>query len=172
MMENQTIDKLIEYSNKYYNIYKQPEQSLFHTIISCVCSQQVSFVIGRNIRNQLYELCGFPLTIENIKKIDLYEIKNLSQERIDLINQLIHINYEEECSIILNKCIKLKGFGEWTFGAVSILMGLSDNINLYRDSYIRKNLMIYTNDKNMKIKDCKQYISLFENDQTKICYFL
>lgn len=172
------VSNLICYAKKYIHLYKQPKQNIFHTIVACVCSQQVSFQIGRNIRKQLYEEYGFPLTVEKIDN-DIHSLnkpENLTYERQKLIIKICEIckSYDEpedSHNEILEKISELKGIGKWTIDAVSILLGLSDTINLSSDAYVRKNLCFY-HDKNMKIKDCHKFIAQAEDDQTKVCYFL
>jgi 3-methyladenine DNA glycosylase/8-oxoguanine DNA glycosylase len=171
------MELLISYSEKYQNLYKQPNQSVFHTVISCICSQQVQFQIGRGIRKELYKKCGFPLTPNKVREIDLSEIKNLTLGRRNLILEVCEIveaydspdnDGEKE---ILDEIFALDGIGEWTKNAVSILLGLSDAINLSNDAYIRKNISLYLS-KPVVFKECHNFISLAADDQTKVCYFL
>lgn len=165
------MDLLINNTVKYEDYYKQPINPIFHIACGCICSQQVAFNVGRNIRSSLYKLCGFPLTREAILNNDLTQIKNLTSSRIELIKNIANIDDGRSNIEILNDYIKLKGFGKWTYNAICILLDISDNINLSSDAYIRKNLSIYTGLK-MNEKDCFDYISKAENNQTKICYLL
>jgi len=162
---------LIDSAIKYEDYYKQPINPIFHVACGCICSQQVAFNIGRNIRSSLYKLCGFPLTREAILNNDLSIIKNLTLSRIELIKNMANIDDSRSNIEILDDYYKLKGFGKWTYNAVSILLNINDNINLSSDAYIRKNLSLYINIK-MTEKQCFDYISKAENNQTKVCYFL
>lgn len=162
------MDLLINSAIKYENYYKQP---IFHVACGCICSQQVAFNVGRNIRSSLYKLCGFSLTREAILNNDLSQIKNLTVSRIELIKNMANIDDSRSNIEILDDYTNLKGFGKWSFSAISILLDISDNINLSSDAYIRKNLSIYTGIK-MNEKQCFDYISKAENNQTKICYLL
>lgn len=165
------MEALIDSAIKYEIYYKQPINPIFHIACGCICSQQVPFNVGRNIRSSLYKLCGFPLTKESVLNNDLSQIKNLTLPRIELINNMALIDDSRSNIEILDDYINLKGFGKWTYGAISILLNISDDINLSSDAYIRKNLSIYTGLK-MNEKDCFDYISKAENNQTKICYLL
>jgi len=165
------MELLIDSAIKYENYYKQPINPIFHVACGCVCSQQVAFNVGRNIRSSLYKLCGFPLTREAIINNDLTQIKNLTNARIELIKNMANIDDTRPNIDILNDYIKLKGFGSWSYNAIAILLDISDNINLSSDAYIRKNLSLYTGNK-MSEKDCFDYISKAENNQTKVCYLL
>ncbi len=159
------------YAEKYENLYIQPRYSLFHTIISCVTSQEVNFNTGRSIRKQLYKKCGFPLIIENVNKCDLTCIKGLTEGKRKLIEEIVE-NYEETLSDVelLEKYSKLRGIGEWTINAVSILLGLSEDINLSSDQYIRKNMSFYIG-KQITNKEIFLLINQCEN-KTKVSYFL
>ena len=165
------MEKLIIYATTYQHLYKQPIYGIFHTACGCIVGQQVAFNIGRNIRKQLYEICGYPLTRDKVLKADLSSIKYLTPERKSLLLKLANIDDVRPISDVLNDYSALKGFGPWTYGAVSILTGISNTINLYTDSYIRKNLCIYTNSK-MTIKNCNNYITNAGENQTGICYLL
>lgn len=165
------MELLINNAIKYEDYYKQPINPIFHIACSCVCSQQVAFNIGRNIRSSLYKLCGFPLTREAIINNDLSTIQNLTFSRIELIKNMADIDDSRPNIEVLNDYINLKGFGKWSYGAISILLNINDNVNLASDAYIRKNLMIYTGLK-MNEKDCFNYILTAENNQNKICYLL
>jgi len=165
------MELLINSAIRYESYYKQPINPIFHVACGCVCSQQIAFNIGRNIRSSLYKLCGFPLTREAIINNDLSQIKHLTDSRIELIKKMANINDNRPNIEILDDYISLKGFGKWSYGAISILLDINDNINLSSDAYIRKNLIIYTGTK-MTEKDCFNYISKSENNQTKICYLL
>jgi 3-methyladenine DNA glycosylase/8-oxoguanine DNA glycosylase len=133
--------------------------------------QQVAFNIGRNIRKQLYEMCGNPIKREAILNADLTKIKNLTIERANLLKEMAKIDDTCEVKIVLESYSNLKGFGVWSHDAVSILLDISDTINLSTDSYICKNLAIYLN-KPITKKSCHDYISIAENYQTIVCYFL
>ena len=162
---------LINNAIKYENYYRQSINPIFHVSCGCVCGQQVAFNVGRNIRSSLFKLCGFPLTREAIINNDLTQIKNLTDSRIELIKNMANIDDNRPNIEILNDYSNLKGFGKWSVGAVSILLDINDDINLSSDAYIRKNLSIYTGLK-MNEKDCFNYISKAENNQSKICYLL
>jgi 3-methyladenine DNA glycosylase/8-oxoguanine DNA glycosylase len=165
------MELLIDSAIKYENYYKQPINPIFHVACGCICGQQVAFNIGRNIRSSLYKLCGFPLTRESILSNDLSQIKNLTNSRIELIRNMANVDDNRSNIEILNDYNNLNGFGKWTVNAVSILLNINDNINLSSDAYIRKNLKLYTELK-MTEKDCFNYISKAENNQTKVCYLL
>jgi len=165
------MDKLIQNAIKYESFYKQPTYPIFHIACGCVCGQQVAFNVGRNIRSDIYKLCGFPLTRQSILNNDLTQIKNLTISRIELIKNMANIDDTRSNIDILNDYFKLKGFGNWTYGAISILLEIDDNVNLTTDAYIRKNISIYNGIK-MTQKDCFNYISKAENNQSKICYLL
>ena len=165
------MELLIESAIKYENYYKQPIHPIFHVACGCVCSQQVAFNVGRNIRSSLYKLCGFPLTREAILNNDLTQIKNLTDSRIELIKNMAKIDDDRLNTDVLNDYINLKGFGKWSYSAVSILLNIDDNVNLSSDAYIRKNLITYSGVK-MTEKDCFSYISKAEHNQSKICYLL
>jgi 3-methyladenine DNA glycosylase/8-oxoguanine DNA glycosylase len=176
------MDTLINYAEKYEIYYKQDILPIFHVACSCVTSQQVSFTVGRAIRKQLYEICGFPLTREKLSSIDLTKINNLTSTRIELLKQIANVIVVDRSDIdILNDYSKLKGFGKWTHGAVSILLGLDNNVNLSSDAYIRKNLALYCDSNTCKMseKACRDYIETANNynnsdgnNMTKICYLL
>lgn len=139
-----------------------------------ISSQQVAFNVGRNIRSSLYKLCGFPLTREAMINNDLSQIKNLTNSRIELIKNMANMANIDDSRLnieILDDYFKLRGFGSWSYKAVSILLDIDDTINLSSDAYIRKNLSLYTGNK-MNEKDCFNYISKAENNQTKVCYLL
>jgi hypothetical protein len=161
------MELLVEYSLKYDNYYRQPIYDIFHLACGCVVAQQVSFAIGRNIRKALYDLCGFPLTKENILEHDLTQIKHLTQARITLLHEMAAI---DDHSNILDKYYELKGFGPWSYGAVALLLG-HKGINLSSDAYIRKNLGLYTGIK-MTQKECYNYINTANGEESAICYFL
>lgn len=169
------MDKLIEYANTYEQFYKQPISNIFHIACGCVVAQQVSFTVGRNIREQLYGLCidsqTNQLSPKLILETDLTQIKNLTPKRIELLKAMAKINDQREVDKVLLDYSKLEGFGRWTFGAVSILIGINDYINLSSDSYIRKNISLYIGLK-MTEKECHEYIAKADNNQTKVCYFL
>jgi hypothetical protein len=164
------MQKLCEYAKTYEPLYKQPINNIFHTASSCVMGQQVAFNIGRVIRKDVYELCGFPLTRDAILNNDLTKIKNLTETRITLLKQMATIDEGDDAKSVLDKYVKLKGFGSWSYGAVCILMGLDDNINLSSDAYIRKNLSLYF-DRVLNVKDCDNHISMV-NNKSQVCYFL
>jgi hypothetical protein len=42
---------LYQYAEKYEMLYKQPKKDILTVSAGCVIAQQVSFNIGRNIRN-------------------------------------------------------------------------------------------------------------------------
>lgn len=165
------MELLINSATKYENYYKQPINPIFHVACGCVCSQQVAFNVGINIRSSLYKLCGFPLTREAIINNDLTQIKNLTDSRIELIKNMANINDDRSNVEILIDYFNLKGFGKWSYAATSILLDISDDINLSSDAYIRKNLAIYSGTK-MNEKQCFNYILKAENNQTKVCYLL
>jgi 3-methyladenine DNA glycosylase/8-oxoguanine DNA glycosylase len=107
------MELLIDSAVKYENCYKQPINPIFHVACGCICSQQVAFNVGRNIRSSLYKLCGFPLTREAIINNDLSQIKNLTNARIELINNMANIDDTRSNIEVLNDYIKFKGFGSW-----------------------------------------------------------
>lgn len=165
------MDILISYANKYKDLYTQDINSVFHIACGCVCGQQVAFGIGRGIRKQLYETCGSPLTPEAILEADLTLIKNLTPKRATLLVQMAKIDDLRSVKRVLKDYSKLSGFGTWSVGAVSILSGISDTINLSSDAYIRKNLSLYTGEK-MTERKCYDYILTAEENQTVVCYLL
>lgn len=162
------MELLVEYAEKYKEYYVQPMYPIFHIACGCVVAQQVSFAIGRNIRKNLYELCGFPLTRENITEKDLTVIKHLTSQRIRLLKEMALL--DDTLPHILDEYAKLKGFGSWSYDAVSLLIG-KNNINLSSDAYIRKNLVMYTKIK-MTQKECHSYIDNIGDDKSNVCYFL
>jgi 3-methyladenine DNA glycosylase/8-oxoguanine DNA glycosylase len=165
------MDQLIEYAIRYESFYKQTINDIFHTACSCVVGQQVAFTIGRNIRKTLYELYGFPLKRQTILDADLTQIINLSPKRIILLKEMAKIDDSRDVSTVLDDYSKLVGFGPWTLNAVKILMDIDDEVNLYSDSYIRKNLSLYVGIK-LSEKECENYIFNAKQHQTKICYLL
>lgn len=165
------MEVLIKYAIEYKEYYEQPINPIFHTACSCVTSQQVKFSVGRSIRKDLYELCGFPLTRQSILNADLSKIKNLTHQRITLLKQMAEIDDNRDNINVINDYSKLNGFGKWSYGAVCILMGLNNDVNLTSDSYIRKNLSLYCGQK-MTEKECFNYIFKSENNQTSVCYLL
>lgn len=162
---------LLQYAEQYELLYKQPKKDILTISVGCVAGQQVSFNIGRNIRKQLFELCGHPIQQELLLETNLTVIKNLTANRIILLKEMAKIDHNQSDINILEEYKKLNGFGKWTIGAVSILLDLANNINLSSDTYIRKNLALYTDSK-MTEKQCYQYLEQFENNKTKVCYFL
>lgn len=165
------MDNLITYADKYRDFYSQDVNSIFHIACGCVCGQQVAFGIGRGIRKQLYEMCGSPLTPEAILEVDLTLIKNLTPSRANLLLQMAKIDDSKSPKRVLQNYAKLSGFGPWSIGAVSILMGISNTINLSSDAYIRKNLSLYTGEKMTESK-CHNYILTADENQTAVCYLL
>jgi len=165
------METLIVYALKYSNLYKQNILGVFHIACGCVCGQQVRFDIGRQIRKQLYEECGNPLTPKAILETDLTLIKNLTPSRAKLLLQMAEIDDQRLAEDVIKDYSKLKGFGQWTIDAVSILTNASDSINLSGDAYIRKNLSIYTGI-TMTEKTCYNYILDAGKHQTAICYLL
>jgi hypothetical protein len=165
------MDNLIIYANTYQDLYKQSVHSVFHHACSCVVSQQVSFQIGREIRKQLYDLCGFPLTRNMVKATNLPNINNFKPSRISLIIAMTAIDDNRDPEIVLNDYMKLYGFGKWTFDAVSLIMNINNPINLSTDAYIRKNICLYC-DKAMTQKECHNFILSAGADQSIVCYFL
>lgn len=166
------MDLLIDSASKYEIYYKQEINPIFHVACNCVSAQRVAFNVGRNIRKSLYELCGFPLTREAIINRDLTRIKNLTNSRIELLKNMASIDDSRSNIEVLNDYFKLKGFGKWSYGAVSILLNIRNDINLSSDSYIRKNISIYTESK-MSEKECHDYINIAnDDDKTKVCYLL
>lgn len=161
------MELLLHNALKYDHYYRQPIYDIFHLSCGCVVAQQVSFTVGRGIRKALYDLCGFPLTQENILKYDLTQIKHLTQARITLLQEMAGI---EDHPNLLNKYHELKGFGKWSYGAVALLLG-HKGINLSSDAYIRKNLALYTGTK-MTQKECYNYIKTSNGEESTICYFL
>lgn len=165
------METLINYASKYEEYYQQPPQSIFHTACSCITSQQVSFNVGRNIRKSLYSLCGFPLTREAIINNDLTIIKNLTNTRINLIKQMANIDDERDNIDVLNDYAKLKGFGPWSYNAVSILLRMNNKINLANDAYIRKNLSSYMG-YDMTEEQCRDFLNTADDHSTAVCYLL
>lgn len=165
------MDNLISYAHTYENFYKQPILNVFHAACSCVVGQQVAFNVGRSIRTDLYKLCGYPLSRKLILGTDLTQIKNLTLVRIQLLKNMAEIDDERELCDVLLDYSKLKGFGQWTFDAVSILLGINSNVNLSSDSYICKNLSLYIGLK-LTRKECHEYIAKAGDNQTKVCYLL
>ena len=165
------MDILISYANKYQHLYKLAVPEIFHAACSCVMGQQVAFNVGRNIRKQLYEIYGNPIKRSAILNADLTQIKNLTLERANLLKELAKIDDTGDPKLVLESYSKLKGFGKWTMDAVSILLAISDTINLSTDLYICKNLSIYLNNVMTK-KSCHDYILTAKNNQTIVCYFL
>ncbi len=102
---------------------------------------------------------------------DLTHIRALTPSRAKLLLEMAKINDQLEPEKVIDEYSKLIGFGKWSIGAVSILMQISDTINLSTDSYIRKNLELYIGIP-MTQKKCYDYISLTGNNQTSVCYFL
>ena len=165
------MDILCSYAHIYQDLYKQNIMSVFHVAVGCVVGQQVAFKIGRNIRKRLYELCGFPVDKQLILETDLSQINNLTPLRITLLKKMAKIDDDRDINIVLDDYVKLNGFGKWTYDAVGILVGVNNNINLSSDSYIRKNLSLYTGLK-LTQKECHEYILKANNDQTSVCYLL
>lgn len=165
------MENLIEYAKTYKHFYTLDIKNVFHTAVGCVVGQQVAFNIGRNIRKQLYEICGNPLTREAILNADLTQIIALKPSRAKLLIEMAKINDQQEVEKVINEYSKLNGFGKWTTDAVSILMQTSNTINLSTDSYIRKNIELYTGT-TMTQKRCHEYISFAGINQTDVCYFL
>lgn len=164
------MEKLCTYAKTYELLYKQPINNIFHTASSCVMGQQVAFNVGRTLRQDMYKLCGYPLSPHAILNNDLTQIKNLTESRITLLKQMANIDEGDDAKNVLDKYVKLKGFGNWSYGAVCILMDLNNNINLSSDAYIRKNLSLYF-DRVLSVKDCDNYISMV-NNKSQVCYFL
>ena len=162
---------LVTYAKTYQNFYKLKIQNVFHTACSCVVGQQVAFNVGRNIRKQLYEMCGNPITREAILNANLTQIRALTPPRAKLLLEMAKIDDQLEPLKVIYEYSKLTGFGKWSIGAVSILMQIDDMINLSTDSYIRKNLELYTGT-SLTQKKCHDYISLAGSNQTSVCYFL
>ena len=165
------MENLITYAKTYKHFYTLNIQNVFHTAVGCVVGQQVAFNIGRAIRKQLYEICGSPLTREAVLNADLTQITALKPSRAKLLIEMANINDQQELDKVINEYSKLSGFGKWTVDAVSILMQISNTINLSTDSYIRKNIELYTG-KTMTQKRCHEYISFAGINQTNVCYFL
>ena len=166
------MESLIDCATAYKKFYQIEQKSLFHTTCSCITSQQVSFNVGRTIRKQLYDLCGVPLTRESILNADLTQIKNLTPNRIKLLKDMAKIDDNESNDKVLTNYYKLKGFGKWTHNAISILLGLSDTVNLSTDLYIRKNLAIYLSKPKLTEKEAYDYLLQANNNQTIVCHFL
>lgn len=162
---------LSQYAEQYEHLYKQPKKDALTIAVGCVAGQQVTFNVGRNIRRQLFELCGHPIDRNKLINSDLTVIKNLTSSRIRLLKEMAQIDHNKTDIELLEDYRQLAGFGKWTLGAVSILLDLSNDINLSSDAYIRKNLNLYTDSK-MNEKQCYNYLEQFPNQQTKICYFL
>lgn len=156
--------KLVEYANKYYDMYKLFNYGVFHHACGCVVAQKIKFSVGRKIREELYRLCGFPLTQVNVLNFNLSKIVGLSQEKIILLKEMAKM--EEN----LDGYKTLKGFGPWSYNAVSILINRKDDINLVSDKYIRKNVQLYNGIDNQK--NCFCFLETAKNDKTKVCYFL
>lgn len=125
---------LYRYAEKYEMLYKQPKKDILTVACGCIVAQQVSFNIGRNIRKQLFELCGHPVDKDLLLSVDLTQIKNLTENRIKLLKEIAQINHDQSDIDILECYKKLPGFGKWTTGAISILLDLDDSINLSSDS--------------------------------------
>lgn len=165
------METLVAYAIQYHELYKQNISGVFHIACGCVCGQQVAFNVGRQIRKQLYEICGTPLTPKAILEKDLTQIKNLTSIRLKLLLQMAMIDDQRSVDVVIDDYLKLKGFGEWTAGAVAILAGTDKLINLSSDSFIRKNLSIYTGS-TLTVKQCHDYILTANENQTIVCYFL
>lgn len=158
------MDVLIDYAHQYKTLYEQPVYNVFHIACGCVIAQKIKFEQGRNIRKALYQLCGFPLTQENIKIHDLTQIKGLSPDKIILLKKMAEMeeNVDHYC--------KLYGFGTWSYNAVGILINKRDDINLSCDKYIQKNIKLYNG--MTSAKEYFQFIETAQNNKTITCYFL
>lgn len=165
------METLIQYAIAYQDLYKQPNYGIFHTACSCICAQRVSFRTGRQIRKSLYELCGHPLTREAILNNDLTVIHALSPGRVILMKALTKIDDQRPPNEVIIDYAKISGFGNWSIGAVMILMELSNTVNLSSDSYIRKNLSIYIGNQ-LTERECNKYIAICGDYQSIVCYFL
>lgn len=152
------MEHLLLYVNKYKKYYLQPIQNEFHCYCSLITSQRVRFQTGRNIRRKLYELCGYPLTIDAVQGMDLSSTGLTTQQR-EAIQALCD-------GVTLNE---IKGIGKWTHKGVQILMQSDHNVNLYEDSYIRTRLSEYNGLKSSK--ECRDFIALAD-EETYVSYFL
>ena len=150
------METLLCYVRHYKEYYVQPIQSEFHCLVSLITSQRVRFSTGQKIRRQLYDLCGYPLTIENIKNLDLTTIQGLTLQQIETITCLIN-GYDYN---------NIKGIGNWTIKGMMLLRQLDPHINLYEDKYICKRVIEYIG------QDCKQFIQQANDEQSDVSYFL
>ena len=159
------MEALSDYAIRYKTLYQQPILPIFHVACGCVVGQQVRFSIGRNIRKELYLKYGHPINKDLILQSDI-TIKHLTPARATLIKQMALIDDNRPSLEVLTDYASLPYFGQWTYGAVCILLNLDPHINLSCDSYIRKNIKLYAN-----VADCYHYIAHAKN-QTEICYLL
>lgn len=167
------MNTLIEYAEKYKHLYTIPNHGVFHTAVGTIVGQRVSFQTGRNIRKQLYDLCGFPLKRKAVLDADLTKIKGIRKQHIELIKTIATIETDNRNeNIVLNDYTNIPGFGIWTINSVKIITSQSESINLYTDFYIRRVASLYVG-KSMKPSELKNFIEEAPNNKrTAVCYFL
>ena len=153
------MEQLLHYVREYEEYYIQPIQNEFHCYCSLITSQRVRFQTGRAIRRKLYEICGYPLTIESVSQADLSTIPLTALQK-SCITQLYDGISPKEIS----------GIGPWTMKGVKILMQTDSDVNLYEDAYIRKRLSEYIG--LTSPKECREFIASAKGNETAVSYFL
>lgn len=164
---------ILQASVKYFDWYRQDSKlGSFHHLVSLVTGQQVSFEAGRQIRQELYKLCGTPYCPHAIKQTDLSTIKNLTPARIFTIKAIATAYLNGHHENIIDYSIIIKGVGSWTIKGAYILTETSYNQSLYEDAYIKKRLSEIHNHK-MTLADCKDWFKIVPEDSRSIVsYFL
>ena len=137
-----------------------PQKSIFHDLISLIISQKISFEQGREIRKKLYDYVKGDYTPELLSKISQSTWKNTFQ--IDGLKFLCIQEIIRHSNDLLNNLNNIRGIGIWTKKAICIMHNLSNDIFLFEDYYIRKQLgklldisHLSNNEANMLSKDWK-----------------
>lgn len=121
-----------------YSDWLPDKVPVFHAVISCILSQKIKFTQSRAIRKKLYSQLGsFIITREGLEKI------NLDQLGIEHPVQLIIKEVMQLQSLDFDLLSQIKGIGPWTIKAVKIMTYSDEEIALYEDGYIIKNLVLY-----------------------------
>ena len=164
---------------RFISVY--PKRKLFHSLVSCVLSQKISFNASRAIRAKLFTLLGTSditaKSLCNVSPEQLYAI-GINTNTVEIIRQLLllHLQFDldrdftaDEVNNILNHINNIPGIGPWTIKAVKI-MTQSDNVFLFEDKYIRARMSEVFNCVLMSAAEAEKYSDKFIYNHDNVRY--
>lgn len=112
------------------------QETIYHSTVSCIISQEISFKRSRAIRAQLYQMLGGKFTYDAVHSLTVSDLI-----RTGLKESRAHLIWSLPSTLQLEQLPYIVGVGTWTVKAVYIMTYSHPDIFLSEDAFIRKRLV-------------------------------